>query len=59
MASGTCLCDATPIRSMSMPRLEVIRTIDPAGETEDIVIYLTDLARRLGTTPVIGDISFA
>jgi hypothetical protein len=39
--------------------LEVIRTIDPAGETEDIVIYLTDLARRLGTTPVIGDISFA
>jgi hypothetical protein len=37
--------------------LEVIRTIDPAGETEDIVIYLTDLARRHGTTPVIVDIS--
>ena len=37
--------------------LEVIRTIDPAGETEDIVIYLTDLPRRLGTTPVIADIS--
>jgi hypothetical protein len=36
---------------------EVIRTVDPAGETEDIVIYLTDLARRLGTTPVIADIS--
>ena len=36
---------------------EVIRTIDPAGETEDIVIYLTDLTRRLGTTPVIADIS--
>ena len=37
--------------------LEVIRTIDPAGESEDIVIYLTDLPRRLGTTPVIADIS--
>ena len=37
--------------------LEVIRTIDPAGEPEDIVIYLTDLPRRVGTTPVIVDIS--
>ncbi|MBV9350109.1 MAG: hypothetical protein JOZ23_01015, partial [Mycobacterium sp.] len=37
--------------------LEVIHTIDPAGEPEDIVIYLTDLPRRLGTTPVIADIS--
>jgi hypothetical protein len=37
--------------------VEVVRTIDPAGETEDIVIYLTDLPRRLGTTPVIADIS--
>ena len=37
--------------------LEVISTVDPAGETEDIVIYLTDLPRRLGTTPVIVDIS--
>ena len=36
---------------------EVVRTIDPTGETEDIVIYLTDLPRRLGTTPVIVDIS--
>jgi hypothetical protein len=36
---------------------EVVRTIDPAGETEDIVIYLTDLPRRLGTAPVIADIS--
>ena len=35
----------------------MIRTVDPAGETEDIVIYLTDLPRRLGTTPVIVDIS--
>jgi hypothetical protein len=37
--------------------LQVIRTIDPAAETEDIVIYLTDLPRRVGTTPVIADIS--
>ena len=37
--------------------LEVLRTIEPAGETEDIVIYLTDLPRRRGTTPVIADIS--
>ena len=35
----------------------MVRTIDPAGETEDIVIYLTDLPRRLGTTPVIADMS--
>ena len=33
--------------------LEVIRIIDPAGEPEDIVIYLTDLPRRVGTMPVI------
>ena len=37
--------------------LEVIRIIDPAGEPEDIVIYLTDLPRRVGTMPVIVDIS--
>ncbi|HTY31086.1 hypothetical protein [Mycobacterium sp.] len=37
--------------------LEVIRTVDLAGEPEDIVIYLTDLPRRVGTTPVIVDIS--
>lgn len=37
--------------------VEVIRTVNPAGETEDIVIYLTDLPRRRGTTPVIADIS--
>ena len=35
----------------------VVDTIDPGGETEDIVIYLTDLPRRRGTTPVIADIS--
>jgi hypothetical protein len=37
--------------------VEVINTVDPAAETEDIVIYLTDMPRRLGTTPVIADIS--
>ena len=37
--------------------VEVIRTVNPAGEIEDIVIYLTDLPRRRGTTPVIADIS--
>lgn len=36
---------------------ELVGTIDPDGEAEDIVIYLTDLPRRLGTTPVIADIS--
>jgi hypothetical protein len=36
---------------------EVVGTIDPGRETEDIVIYLTDLPRRQGTTPVIADIS--
>lgn len=36
---------------------EVVGTIEPGGETEDIVFYLTDLPRRQGTTPVIADIS--
>lgn len=36
---------------------EVIRAIDPASETQDVVVYLTDLPRRLGTTPVLADIS--
>ncbi|WP_156686739.1 hypothetical protein [Mycobacterium sp. Marseille-P9652] len=36
---------------------DVLRIIDPAGKPEDIVIYLTDLPRRVGTTPVIVDIS--
>src|SRR4051794_20100500 len=36
---------------------DVVGTIEPGGETEDIVIYLTDLPRRQGTTPVIADIS--
>jgi hypothetical protein len=37
--------------------LEVVRAIDPQGETQDIVIYLTDLPRRLGRLPVVVDIS--
>lgn len=36
---------------------EVVGTIGPGDEEEDIVIYLTDLPRRQGTTPVIADIS--
>jgi hypothetical protein len=36
---------------------DVVGTVEPGGETEDIVIYLTDLPRRRGTTPVIADIS--
>jgi hypothetical protein len=36
---------------------EVIRTVDPASEAEDIVIHLTDLPRRHDTTPVVADIS--
>jgi hypothetical protein len=36
---------------------EVIRTVDPASEAEDIVIHLTDLPRRQETTPVVADIS--
>lgn len=36
---------------------DVVRTIDPAGEDADIVLYLTDLPRRTETTPTIADIS--
>ncbi|OBK80838.1 hypothetical protein [Mycobacterium sp. 1164985.4] len=36
---------------------QVIRTIEPGSSPEDIVIYLTDLPRRQGKTPVIADIS--
>ncbi|ORW90505.1 hypothetical protein AWB92_19995 [Mycobacterium sp. IEC1808] len=38
---------------------DVVEIIDPGGEPHDIVIYLTDLPRRQGTTPVIADISVA
>lgn len=37
--------------------MEAVRTVDPGSETQDIVIYLTDLPRRIGTTPVLADIS--
>jgi hypothetical protein len=36
---------------------EVIRVVDPRTEPYDVVIYLTDLPRRAGTTPVVADIS--
>ncbi|OBH33222.1 hypothetical protein A9X03_05265 [Mycobacterium sp. E1715] len=36
---------------------DVVGTINPGEEPEEIVIYLTDLPRRRGTTPVIADIS--
>lgn len=36
---------------------EVVGIVEPGSETEDIVIYLTDLPRRRGTTPLIADIS--
>ncbi|OBB38832.1 hypothetical protein [Mycobacterium sp. 852002-51961_SCH5331710] len=36
---------------------QVIRTIQPGDSPEGIVIYLTDLARRQGKTPVIAEIS--
>jgi hypothetical protein len=36
---------------------EVVDTVEAGGETEEIVIYLTDLPRRRGTTPVVADIS--
>jgi hypothetical protein len=36
---------------------DVVDTIGPGDQPEDIVIYLTDMPRRQGTTPVIADIS--
>jgi hypothetical protein len=36
---------------------DVVGTVEPGSETEDVIIYLTDLPRRQGTTPVIADIS--
>lgn len=49
-------CDPHPIDEHSEV-VEVVRTVDPASETQDVVIYLTDLPRRLETTPVVADIS--
>ncbi len=36
---------------------EVVRIVDPASETQDVVIYVTDLPRRLDTAPVVADVS--
>ncbi|MFF2112469.1 hypothetical protein [Rhodococcus koreensis] len=36
---------------------DVIDTIDPSSEAEDIVVYLTDLPRRQDTLPVVADVS--
>ncbi|MGW5517591.1 hypothetical protein [Nocardia africana] len=49
-------CHAYPI-DVHTEFSEVVDTIDPGGQTEDVVIYLTDLPRRQGTTPVLADIS--
>ncbi|QSE72560.1 hypothetical protein [Rhodococcus sp. PSBB049] len=36
---------------------EVIDTVDPSSEEEDVVVYLTDLPRREDTLPVVADVS--
>lgn len=36
---------------------DVVSAINPGDEPQDVVIYLTDLPRRQGTTPVLADIS--
>ncbi|MFC9357406.1 hypothetical protein ACFTZB_12635 [Rhodococcus sp. NPDC057014] len=36
---------------------DVIDTVDPSSEAEDIVVYLTDLPRREDTLPVVADVS--
>ena len=36
---------------------DVIDTVDPSVEAEDIVVYLTDLPRREDTLPVVADVS--
>ncbi|MEU0874849.1 hypothetical protein [Nocardia brasiliensis] len=37
--------------------VEVIDSVDPAAEDEDLVVYLTDLPRRADTQPVVADVS--
>jgi hypothetical protein len=49
-------CDPYPIGEQSEVA-DVVRTVDPSSETQDVVIYLTDLPRRLDTAPVVADIS--
>lgn len=36
---------------------DVIDTVDPSSEEEDVVVYLTDLPRREDTLPVVADVS--
>ncbi|QSE92300.1 hypothetical protein JWS13_28595 [Rhodococcus pseudokoreensis] len=36
---------------------DVIDTVDPSSEAEDIVVYLTDLPHRENTLPVVADVS--
>ena len=36
---------------------DVIDTVDPSAEEEDIVVYLTDLPRREDTLPVVAEVS--
>ncbi|ELB89872.1 hypothetical protein Rwratislav_27254 [Rhodococcus wratislaviensis IFP 2016] len=36
---------------------DIIDTVDPSSEEEDIVVYLTDLPRREDTLPVVADVS--
>ncbi|UGT44018.1 hypothetical protein LTV02_11805 [Nocardia yamanashiensis] len=36
---------------------EVIDAVDPSAETEDLVIYLTDLPRRADTLPIVAEVS--
>ncbi|WP_280443687.1 hypothetical protein [Nocardia brasiliensis] len=36
---------------------DVIDTVDPSSEAEDLVVYLTDLPRREDTLPVVADVS--
>lgn len=36
---------------------DVIDTVEPSSESEDVVVYLTDLPRREDTLPVVADVS--
>ncbi|WP_459547388.1 hypothetical protein [Nocardia sp. X0981] len=36
---------------------DVIDTVNPSAEAEDLVVYLTDLPRREDTLPVVADVS--
>ncbi|WP_067723021.1 hypothetical protein [Nocardia yamanashiensis] len=36
---------------------EVIEAVDPSAESEDLVVYLTDLPRRADTLPIVAEVS--